>query len=234
MWIIKVEEASMRILLLEDEIIISDVVSEYLYDACIEVDVVITAKEAIRNLQTNDYEMAILDIMVPGSLNGVDVLKWIRSERLEIPVIMLSALSDEKTQVEAFDYDADDYVTKPFSPKLLLKRVEAAQRRYRVLAEKEMQLQQDIGLELMEDAYQFFYQGQSLNLTLTEYMILHAMYQNKQMIFTRDHLLDIIYRDDIFPSDRIIDAHIKNIRKKLPIDVIKTCKGIGYKYEVND
>ncbi|MGL4663126.1 MAG: response regulator transcription factor [Culicoidibacterales bacterium] len=222
----------MNILLLEDEKIIRDVILEYMHESGFDADCASNAKEALMYLETRPYDVAILDIMLPGEQSGLDVLKWIRSQNMQIPVIMLSALSDEKTQVEAFDYTADDYVTKPFSPQLLLKRMEAAIRRYRTLSNITTDTYGKDGLELVEDAYQFFYRGKSLELTLTEFLILNTLYQNQKMIFTRDHLLDVIYREDEFPNDRIIDAHIKNIRKKLPIDVIHTCKGIGYRYEV--
>lgn len=222
----------MNILLVEDEKIIREVVTEYITEAQMMLDCAVDGDEAIACLKVNSYDVVILDIMLPGEMSGLDILKWIRSVPMNIPVLMLSALSDEKTQVEAFDDMADDYITKPFSPHLLMKRIEAAIRRYRVLSDAQVISEIGDGLVLMEEAYQFFYQGESLDLTLTEFLILNTLYQNQNIVFTRDHLLDIIYRDDAFPNDRIIDAHIKNIRKKLPVDVIHTCKGIGYTYEV--
>lgn len=222
----------MNILLVEDEKIIREVVTEYVIEAQMKIDCAASGDEAVEYLKANTYDVAILDIMLPGEMSGLDILKWIRNANMNIPVIMLSALSDEKTQVEAFDDMADDYITKPFSPQLLMKRIEAAIRRYSVLADRHVMSEMGDGLVLVEEAYQFFYQGKSLDLTLTEFLILNTLYQNQKMVFTRNHLLDIIYRDDVFPNDRIIDAHIKNIRKKLPVDVIHTCKGIGYTYEV--
>lgn len=230
--IIEVEEESMmNILLLEDEQIISDVIFEYLKEENIEMENVKSGEGAIEKLRHVKYDLAILDIMVSGELSGIDVLRWIRYQNINLPVIMLSALSDEDTQVEAFDEDADDYVTKPFSPRLLLRRIEAVVKRHQIA---QMNIEHTVSTEALVaslESYQFFYYGKSLHFTLSEFMLFHAMYQHPGRIFTRDQLLDVIYRDDVFPSDRVIDAHIKNIRKKLPCDVIRTCKGIGYTYE---
>lgn len=219
----------MKILLLEDEQIIRDVVSEYVQDANMEMVSVATGEDAIKCLKRELYDIAILDIMVPGALDGMDVLRWIRQEALALPVIMLSALGDEQTQLEAFDIDVDDYVTKPFSPRLLLRRIEAVLKRHQALPQ--VILDENFQLVAEIDSYQFFYRGKSIGFTLTEFMLFYTMYQHPNVVFTRDHLLDVIYRDDVFPNDRVIDAHIKNIRKKLPLNVITTCKGIGYKYE---
>lgn len=221
----------MKVLIVEDEEIIQNVIEAYAKASGYQVSVVDSFDMAIQALNSETFDIAILDIMLVGDKTGLDILSYIRENKIELPVIMLSALSDEKTQIEAFDGLADDYVTKPFSPKLLMKRVEVVIRRFKSQTATLMRQESNREKKLVEEVYQFFYEGKSLGLTLTEFMLLSVMYRHPKQIFTRDHLLEIIYKDDVFPSDRIIDAHIKNIRKKLPIDCITTVKGIGYKYE---
>lgn len=218
----------MQILYLEDEQTIAEVTSEYMKMKGYQVTHVMDGEAALKQLKLSEFDLAILDIMVP-EISGLEVLAYIQREGLELPVIMLSALEDEGTQINAFNLFADDYITKPFSPILLLKRIEAVLRRKNVV--KEVKLSQ--GIELRELAYEVWYDNHSLRFTVTEFLLFQLLYQHPTQVFTREQLLNHVFADDYYPNDRIIDAHIKNIRKKLPENLIKTVIGLGYQYEAH-
>lgn len=216
-----------QLLYLEDEAVIRDVVCEYLRLKEYQVDVAVNGKEAMELIATKQYNVAILDIMVPF-ISGLDVLKKLTETQLTCGTIMLTALGDESNQVEAFNRMADDYIIKPFSPILLLKRIEAVLRRISAETIKET------GLDVKKENFQVYFNQESLCLTVTEFLIFEALYDQPQRVYTREHLLKIIAPDDFLVSDRVIDAHIKNLRKKIPLDIIKTVIGVGYCYEKNE
>lgn len=213
-----------RVLYLEDEETIREVVCEYLALENYHVEVAVNGKEARQLIQSQIFDVAILDIMVPF-ISGLDILEQLVQLQPHCGTIMLTALGDEHSQLEAFNRLADDYIIKPFSPILLLKRIQSVLRR----TKSEASIQQ--GLDVKKENFQVYYDQASLQLTVTEFLIFEAMYQHPQRVYTREHLLEIIAPDDFMVSDRVIDAHIKNLRKKLPFDVIKTVIGVGYCYE---
>lgn len=139
--------------------------------------------------------------------------------------IMLTALGDERTQVQAFNLYADDYVIKPVSPIILLKRMETILRRV-----KRERSGDEKGLVVCDDSYQAFYDGKSLELTLSEFLLLQVLRKEPKRAFTREQLILRIFNEDYVGNDRIIDAHIKNLRKKLPGNYIKTVIGVGYQF----
>lgn len=214
-----------KILFLEDEPVIREVLAEYMKVKGYEVTEAATGTEAIEALHTTCFDMAVLDIIVPDK-NGLEVLAYIREQPFDLPVIMLTALEDEQTQLKAFNAYADDYVVKPASPIILLKRMEAVLRR----AQKKTYTMEP-GLTFHEDSYQTFYDGKPLKLTLSEYLLLKTLYDEPDRVFTRELLILRIFNEDYIGNDRIIDAHVKNLRKKLPKDMIKTVIGVGYQYE---
>ncbi len=215
-----------RILLLEDEAVIGEVVEEYLTIAGYEVIHTKTGDEALEALDKESFALAVLDIMVPGP-SGIEVLEYIGKNYPSTAVIMLSALEDEATQLKAFNAQADDYVAKPFSPILLLKRIETILRRVKSSAVEK----NDEKLYLHPESYQAYYQGKSLNLTLSEFLLLQALLEHPGWVLSREALIEAIYQDDYYGSDRIIDTHVKNLRKKLPLPYVKTVIGAGYRWE---
>lgn len=215
----------MKILFLEDEPTIQEVLTEYMKMQNYDVICAEDGEKAIRLLKEQHFDMAVLDIIVP-KISGLEVLDWIRKHKPEIAVIMLTALEDEKTQVQAFNLYADDYVIKPVSPIILLKRMETILRRV-----KNTEKQKEKGLVLYEDSYQAFYDGISLKLTLSEFLLLQTLKKEPKRAFTREQLILRIFNEDYMGNDRIIDAHIKNLRKKLPKNYIKTIVGIGYQFQ---
>lgn len=218
---------SYRVLFLEDEPTIREVLKEYMSMSQYNVTEVENGDAAIALLEKNDYDIAILDIMVPGA-SGLDVLSYIKDHHPQMATIMLTALEDEKTQVDAFNRYADDYVIKPVSPIILLKRMETILRRTKRCDSIK---QDNNGLIIEKDAYCVYYNGEHLPLTLSEFLLLQVLMEQPNRVFNREQLILRIFNEDYIGNDRIIDAHIKNIRKKLPVSCIKTVIGIGYQFD---
>jgi len=218
-----------QVLFLEDEPTIREVLKEYMNLSGYQVTEADNGDEAIRLLDRHSFDLAILDIMVPGS-SGLEVLGRIKNHYPNTATIMLTALEDEKTQVDAFNRYADDYVIKPVSPIILLKRMETILRRTSQIRHREP-TKEALGLTLEEEAYRAYYKGELLPLTVSEYLLLQTLYKEPTRVFNREQLILRIYNEDYIGNDRIIDAHIKNLRKKLPIDCIRTVIGIGYQYD---
>ena len=216
-----------RILFLEDEPTIREVTTEYFKMAGYEVVVVSDGKEAIDAVNKEAFHVAVLDIMVP-TINGMEVLAYIRKRHPSMAVIMLTALDDEQTQVKAFNLYADDYIIKPFSPILLIKRIETVLHRIGQASNKSTRNNE---LLIDEAAYQAFYKNESLYLTVSEFLLLKALADEPNRVFNREQLIERIFHEDAFVNDRIIDAHVKNLRKKLPRNYIKTILGVGYQFD---
>ena len=213
----------MNILILEDQQTMREILAEYIKTAGYTVYEAEDGQQAIDILDKEDISLAVLDIMVP-KINGIDVLKHIHATR-PIPTIMLTALEDEQMQITAFNAMADDYVIKPASPIILIKRIEA------ILRRSKQQSSEHKGLYLDKKAYMASYNGQDLHLTVSEFLLLNALYEASGKVLNREQLIYAIYENDYFGSDRVIDSHVKNIRKKLPEDLIITVSGVGYKFK---
>ena len=218
----------MKILFLEDEPTIQEVLTEYMRMQDYDVVCAQDGEQAIGMLDRQNFDMAVLDIMVPG-VSGMEVLQYIKEKKPEMATIMLTALDDEKTQVQAFNSYADDYVIKPVSPIILLKRMETILRRV-----KKSWGRNEKGLVVDDDSYQAFYDGRPLQLTLSEFLLLQVLKKEPRRVFTREQLILRIFNDDYVGNDRIIDAHVKNLRKKLPGNYIKTVIGVGYQFQEED
>ena len=214
----------MDILFLEDEPTIREVLTEYMKMQNYDVTCAQDGEQAMRLLGGRRFDMAVLDIMVPG-ISGLEVLGYLKEHHPETATIMLTALDDEKTQVQAFNLYADDYVIKPVSPIILLKRMETILRRV-----KKARGQGETGLMVDDDSYQAFYDGKPLELTLSEFLLLQTLKKEPKRVFTREQLILRIFNEDYVGNDRIIDAHVKNLRKKLPGKYIKTVIGVGYQF----
>lgn len=214
-----------RILFLEDEPTIREVLTEYMKMQQYDVVCAGDGEKALALIREQPFDLAVLDIMVP-KVSGLEVLAYIKKHRPKMATIMLTALDDEKTQVQAFNLYADDYVIKPVSPIILLKRMETILRRVKQEGGKE-----ERGLVLHAQSYQAFFDGEPLDLTLSEFLLLQVLEGEPKRAFTREQLILRIFNEDYVGSDRIIDAHVKNLRKKLPGNYIKTVIGIGYQFQ---
>jgi DNA-binding response OmpR family regulator len=219
------EKEKASVLFLEDDPVIREVLTEYMHMSGYRVTEAQRGDDAISLLARQQFHLAVLDICVPG-VDGFGVLKYIQ-ENCRTAVIMLTALGDEQSQVKAFNLYADDYVIKPVSPIILLKRMETILRR---VVWQEGGTGEE-GLVLKEESYCAFFGGQKLPLTLTEYLLLQKLYHEPERVFTREQLILGIFNEDYIGNDRIIDAHVKNLRKKLPLPCIKTVIGVGYQFD---
>ena len=162
--------------------------------------------------------------MLP-SLSGLEVLKELRKKDSTLPIIMLTALGDEETQMNAYEEKADDYVVKPFSIPIFLKKIESLLRRCGKLRGEELIYGH---LRIDVSGYAVFWDLAPVELTLTEFELLKTLVQHHGQILTRSQLLDQVWGFDYIGEERIVDAHIKNLRRKLPENIINTVKGIGY------
>lgn len=215
-----------EILFLEDEVTIREVLTEYMNVAGHKVTECGDGDEAIAKLSKEKFALAVLDIRVPGA-SGLKVLEYIRTElKSDMGVIILTAYEDINTQVEAFNFFADDYITKPASPIILLKRIEVLLRRITTEGKEK-----DLSLVIDDKAYRAFYEGNDLNLTVSEFLLLKTLHDSPGQVLSREQLILKIFNEDYIGNDRIIDAHVKNLRKKLPVNVIDTVIGIGYRWK---
>ncbi|GAA0103920.1 two-component system response regulator RR06 [Paraclostridium sordellii] len=216
-----------NILIIEDERDIREGISEYLSEIGYEVMVAEDGQEGVTLFKENNFDLVVLDIMLP-KLNGFGALNKIR-EISNVPVIMLTAMSDDYTQIMSFDEKADDYITKPFSVIILHKRIEALLRRSQDVENINKWIYKDIEVDFL--GFSAKKQGESIDLKPKEIKLLELLLKYKNQVLTRRQILDNLWDIDEAPTDRVIDVYIKNLRKKLLIDCIITVKGIGYKFE---
>lgn len=213
-----------RILLVEDELALRTGTEQFLRQHGFTVVTATSGEEALEKFTRAD--VIILDIMLPG-VSGIETLHQIR-QTSDVPVLMLTALHDEPTQVASFDELADDYMSKPFSLVILEKRIKALLRRQQSVKKALWQR----GLASVDfAAYQGFYDNADAHLKPKEVQLLKLLVDNPNMVWSRQAIIDKLWRDDEVPFDRVIDVYIKNLRKKMHLDCIVTVKGVGYRYE---
>ena len=218
-----------RILVIEDEVSIQNILRIFLEDAGYQVTLADDGMDGIAAFHKDSFDLVLLDIMMPR-LDGYSVCEMIRNES-STPVILLTALDDEDNQMKGFNLLADDYITKPFSMPLVLKRMEAVLRRARSGEKSSVLVYQNVQLDT--ENYKDFVEGKEVTLTVREFDILRLLMENQGRVFTREQLLDIIWNYDYLGDDKIINTHIKNIRKKLGVDCIETIRGVGYRIDKN-
>jgi two-component system phosphate regulon response regulator PhoB len=223
--------ASMRILIIEDERGLCDVLDFNLRREGYETIIVHDGQEGLRKAQTLLPDLVLLDLMLPG-LSGFDVCRELRAgERTrEIPIIIISAKSEETDQVVGFSLGADDYVTKPFSVKVLLQRIKALQRRIEGGAEP-VDVVEHLGVRIDRVRHRAFLHGKELELTPTEFRLLECLLRQPGRAFTRHQLMDAAIGEGAVVLERTIDVHIKTLRRKLgDADLIETVRGVGYRF----
>ena len=213
-----------QILLVEDEPTVRQGTEQFLRQRGFTVLTAASGEEALEKFAQGD--VMILDIMLPG-MSGIETLHQIR-QTSDVPVLMLTALHDEPTQVASFDELADDYMSKPFSLVILEKRIRALLRRQQQPA-KTLWRHGLASVDFM--AYQGLYDDNNAHLKPKEVQLLKLLVDNPNMVWSRQAIIDKLWRDDEIPFDRVIDVYIKNLRKKLHLDCIITVKGVGYRYE---
>lgn len=219
-----------KILLVEDEKLAREGVRDFLTSRGYLVTEAVDGEEAVKKFCESEqsvFDLVILDVMLP-KMNGILVLKEIR-KRNKIPVLMLTALSDEGTQLASFDNLADDYLCKPFSLLILEKRIEALMRRLNDTQKEEVSkwIREGVMVDFLE--YKGYLNGVDVDLKPKEVELLKLLIENPKVTLRREQILEELWKDEL-PYDRVIDVYIKNLRKKLQIDCIKTVKGVGYCY----
>lgn len=213
-----------RILVVEDEYMLNQIVTEFLKERKYEVYSARSGEQALNAFSEQPFDLILLDIMLPG-IRGTDVLKKIR-ETSDVPIIMLTALDDEYTQLLSFSHLISDFVVKPFSPLILIKRIE------NVFRMNQGNPNINIGEYTIDlDGGLVKFQEEDIHLTRKEYDILVILIRNKGKIITREQLVYQVWSYEYHLENRILDNHIKNIRKKMPLLSIKTIKNRGYQLE---
>ncbi len=214
-----------RILIIEDEAAIQKILSEPLSFEGYEVTAASDGLAGINAFREQEFDLVLLDIMLP-KIDGYTVCEMIRQES-QIPIILLTALDTEDAQIKGFDKLADDYITKPFSIRLVLKRMEALLRRASREPVSETIRYQEMTLN--EPERRVTVSGTEVSLTHLEFEILSLLLKNKGRVFTRDDLLNRVWGYDFAGEEKGVNFHIMNLRKKLNVDYIETVRGVGYR-----
>ena len=218
-----------KILIVEDDIDIQELLRNFLQEVGYEISIANDGMEAISLFSTIHFDLILLDIMLP-KIDGFTVCELIRKQS-QIPIIMLTALSSEDEQIRGLDLQVDDYITKPFSMPILVRKIGAVLRRSSMIPEQEHQTIAYKNLVLDMDSYTAVIDGASFDLTQREFEVLRELLLNQGRVLTRQNLLDKLWKYDFYGDERVVDTHIKNLRKKLGIDFIQTIRGVGYKID---
>jgi two-component system response regulator BaeR len=218
-----------RILVVEDEEKLAGLLRDYLVQEGFEVAMLHRGDQVEEWVRTHGTDLVLLDLMLPGK-SGLDVCKALRAST-EVSIIIVTARVDEIDRLLGLELGADDYICKPFSPREVVARVKAVLRRV-----KRGDVPQDTGLALDESGYKATLAGKDLGLTAVEFELLKVLVAHPGRIYTREQLMDTMYRDQRVVSDRTVDSHVKKIRKKISAvlpdrEIVHSVYGVGYKYE---
>lgn len=214
-----------KILIIKDDAAIQKILAEPLTFAGYKVTAASDGLEGINTFHKQAFDLVLLDIMLP-KIDGYTVCEMIRQES-QVPIILLTALDSEDAEAKGFDKLADDYITKPFSIRLVLKRVEALLRRTSPDILSDTIRYREIILR--ESERQVSVSGKEISLTHLEFELLLLFLKNKGRVFTRDELLNLVWGYDFVGDERGVNFHIMNLRKKLNVDYIETVRGVGYR-----
>ncbi|MDO4298856.1 MAG: response regulator transcription factor [Lachnospiraceae bacterium] len=220
-----------RILVVEDEEEIQEILKNYLEAEGYEVVQAEDGVDGIAKFHGGRFDLIVLDVMMP-KIDGFGTCELIRRES-DVPIIMLTALEDEACQIRGLDLRADDYITKPFSAPVLMRKIAAVLRRVHKEEEQQQILYKDLRLDL-SGHHVYMQDGTEVTevvLTQKEFEMLHILLLNKGIVLTRQKLLNLVWGEDYFGDERIVDTHIKNIRKKLNQNYISTIRGVGYRID---
>jgi len=229
-----------KILVVEDEVSISKLIQFNLEKAGYGVITAFDGKQALTMAREEKPDFIILDLMLPY-MDGLDVCKTLRQERINTPILILTAKEDELDKILGLELGADDYITKPFSPREVVARVKAILRRFNAKPEpdqeKEEERQYSFGeIVIYPEKYEVFLRDEKVELTPKEFELLQYLASNVGRVLTRDQLLNAVWNYDFVGDSRIVDVHVSHLREKLEQDTknpryIKTVRGLGYKLE---
>ncbi|RVU54459.1 DNA-binding response regulator [Anaerosphaera multitolerans] len=215
------------ILVVEDDYDIRELIQNYLENEGYKVLLAPDGEKAIEIYYKNNVDLILLDLMLP-KIDGYSVCKTIREDS-KVPIIMLTALDEVRNQLKGYDMEIEDYITKPFSMEILLKKIEVVLRRYKKEKYNNIIRYRDLILDL--DGYMVILKNRNIKLTQREFELLKILLQNQGTVLSRQVLLDRIWDYSYFGDERIVDTHIKNLRKKIGEDYIETIRGVGYKID---
>jgi two-component system alkaline phosphatase synthesis response regulator PhoP len=220
-----------KILIADDEPDILEIVSYNLMMHGYEVETAKDGDQAIQKARQFNPDLIILDIMMPKK-NGIEVCKILRSmpEFQQTLIVFLTALNDELSHVKGLEYGADDFISKPISPKIMVSKVNAFFRR---LSKPDEVKSMEIGdLRIEPEEYMVYLKNEPISLAKKEFELLQYLASRPGRVFLRGEILNQIWGSDVIVGDRTIDVHIRKIRQKLGLDCITTVKGVGYKFEI--
>ena len=228
-----------RILICDDEKEIVNAIEIYLMQEGYETLRAYDGMQAVELVRKNDIQLIIMDIMMP-KMDGIRAMKLIREFSI-VPVILLSAKSEDVDKIAGLTYGADDYVTKPFNPMELIARVRSQIRRYTMLGsspvqEKRAGVYQNGGLNMDDEKKQVFVDGEEIKLTPMEYMILKLLLENPGVVFSATRIYEEVWKEEALSSENTVAVHIRHLREKIEINpkeprYIKVVWGVGYKME---
>ncbi|MDN5303434.1 MAG: hypothetical protein PWP46_313 [Fusobacteriaceae bacterium] len=220
-----------KILIIEDEKNMRKIIKDYLIRENYEIIEAEDGEEGLNKFFDNNIDLVILDIMLP-KIDGWSVCKQIRNKNKEVYILMLTARDKENDEIFGFELGADEYITKPFSPRVLVAKINR-------IFKKDMELKKDNKLEIDKllidkDAHRVYYNESLLNLSPKEYELLLYLVENKNIVLSREKILNNIWGYDFFGDIRTVDTHIKKLRKKLSNNYIETVRGYGYMFSFKE
>lgn len=224
-----------RILIVDDEASIVTLLKFNLEQAEFETDVAYDGEEAVKKTENAQYDLIILDLMLP-EMDGMEVCKHLRTNKIDTPILMLTAKDEEFDKVLGLELGADDYLTKPFSPKEVVARVKAILRRVQKTEESNSISMQIGDLTIYPDRYEAEISGEVLTFTRKEFELLYYLASHKGKVLSRDQLLSAVWHYEFAGDTRIVDVHVSHLREKIEPETkkptyIKTVRGLGYKLE---
>jgi two-component system, OmpR family, alkaline phosphatase synthesis response regulator PhoP len=225
------ENNAYKILLVDDEQDILDFLSYNLKKEGFQVYSALNGKDAVSIAKKETPHLIILDVMMP-EMDGIDTCRELRDvEGLkDVLIAFLSARNEDYSQIAGFEVGADDYITKPIKPRVLISRIKALLRRY--APEQHKQADVDLGgIKIDKEKYVVFKDNVEINFPKKEFKLLSLLASKPGKVFTREYILEQVWGDEVVVGDRTIDVHVRKLREKLGDDYIKTIKGIGYKFE---
>jgi phosphate regulon transcriptional regulator PhoB len=227
-----------NILVVDDEADIVELISYNLKKEGFSVDYAYNGESALKKIKSNKYDLIILDLMLPG-IQGLELCRIVRNspDTSNLPIIMLTAKGEEVDKVLGLEIGADDYITKPFSIRELIARTKAIFRRTEKAAVQELPITENLlkikDLIIDKEKYTVAIDNRQIKLSATEFKLLLYLAERPNKIYSRDHLLDAVWGDDVYVEPRTVDVHIRRLRTKIEKDPdnpvhIKTMRGIGY------
>lgn len=230
------------VLIVEDEQSIATLMEYHIKSAGFETDTASDGEEALQKIATNPYDLIVLDVMLP-KIDGLTICRTVREDKPALPILMVTAKTAEEDRIKGLNLGADDYISKPFSPKELIARIHAVLRRVVLTSDHSTVGQSDHGqtliapnIKVIPERFEAYFHDELLTLTRKEFELLSYFVQHQGLILSRDQLLQAVWDYDFAGDTRIVDVHVGRLREKLEKDTkkpeyIHTVRGFGYKLE---